>query len=135
MKTKTNKIWYGTFDADKLKEYPHTFTNEEINEMTKKISDAVNIEIEKQFNEIWHVNDITTLKTGDVLTYEKNGTKYIFEVTFVHDNKIYYKNVYNVQDAKMYRVNVENLVVQEDEIPLLYRACELQRKKYYDNLV
>ena len=56
MKTKTNKIWYGTFDADKLKEYPHTFTNEEINEMTKKISDAVNIEIEKQFNEIWHEN-------------------------------------------------------------------------------
>ena len=47
MKTKTNKIWYGTFDADEHKEYPHTFTNEEITEITKKISDAVNIEIEK----------------------------------------------------------------------------------------
>lgn len=136
MYTKSNKICYGTFDFTELKEYFHEFTEEEINEITQKINDAVNTDIHKDFEKLYKrkhmcINNMgDNIKAGDILAYNKNDVTYIFKVTEITDGIIHYNKVYNANTMQMYGSEGEKLIVLSDEVPLLYYATTIQRELY-----
>lgn len=102
-------------------------SKEEINKISKEISNAVNREIEKQFK-------MLNIKVNDVLKYTKDNIKYIIKIEKICNNKLYFKHAYNVIDNKVYTENSEFLIVLEDEIPLLQHVT-LAEEIRYNNII
>lgn len=102
-------------------------SKEEINKISKEISNAVNCEIEKQFK-------MLNIKVNDVLKYTKDNITYIIKIEKICNNKLYFKYAYNVTDNKVYTENSEFLIVLEDEIPLLQHVT-LAEEIRYNNII
>lgn len=102
-------------------------SKEEINKISKEISNDVNREIEKQFK-------MLNIKVNDILKYTKDNITYIIKIEKICNNKLYFKYAYNVTDNKVYNENSEFLVVLEDEIPLLQHVT-LAEEIRYNNII
>lgn len=98
-------------------------SKEKINEISKEISNKVCREIEKQFK-------MLNIKVNDVLKYTKDNITYVIKIEKICNNKLYFKYAYNVTDNKIYNENLEFLVVNDDEIPLLQHVTLAEEIKY-----
>ena len=105
-------------------------SKQEIKEISDKISKTVYDEIKRQFNIMKgeHV-ELPNIKVGDILTCDK----IILGVTELKLDKICFKCAYNVDTQTLYS-SKDNMIVLENEIPLLRYATPEQCNIYIESL-